>query len=233
MMVNKGLGSPSQRGGPDKLLMSPSGRDREFKLTLLVYDAGQRHIAERRATRLSSASTNGVIANSSANPPGLRRRATNAACPAAVRARQSGAPTRPATGTRWRLWRRGISPQRRREEKVCVADCGNQRKACLQPTLFGCPRSGNRRSLPRLAPLLEALQYRKERGDEQHREAGRGDDAAQYAQTQRYAADGSGAGGQHERHDPEAEGERGHQDRAEPKTRGVDCRFADRLAVNE
>ena len=40
MMVNRGLGSPSQRGGPGKLLMSPSGRDREFKLTLLVYDAG-------------------------------------------------------------------------------------------------------------------------------------------------------------------------------------------------
>ena len=95
MMVNRGLGSPSQRGGPDKLLMSPSGRDREFKLTLLVYDAGQRHIAERRATRLSSASTNGVIANSSANPPGLRRRATNAAGTAAARARQSGAPTPP------------------------------------------------------------------------------------------------------------------------------------------
>src|SRR5207302_6549884 len=90
-MVNRGLGSPSQRGGPDKLLMSPSGRDREFKLTLLVYDAGQRHIAERRATRLSSASTNGVIANSSANPPGLRRRATNAACTAAARAPIRGA----------------------------------------------------------------------------------------------------------------------------------------------
>ncbi len=26
MMVNRGLGSPSQCGGPDRLLMSPSGR---------------------------------------------------------------------------------------------------------------------------------------------------------------------------------------------------------------
>src|SRR5438874_12795189 len=107
MMVNRGLGSPSQRGGPGKLLMSPSGRDREFKLTLLVYDAGQRHIAERRATRLSSASTNGVIANSSANPPGLRRRATNAACTAAARARQSGAPTPPGARNEvaaWEAW---------------------------------------------------------------------------------------------------------------------------------
>ena len=120
MMVNRGLGSPSQRGGPDKLLMSPSGRDREFKLTLLVYDAGQRHIAERRATRLSSASTNGVIANSSANPPGLRRRATNAASRQRPARANPGRRPRPATGTRWRLWRRGISPQRRREaEGLC------------------------------------------------------------------------------------------------------------------
>ena len=119
-MVNRGLGSPSQRGGPDKLLMSPSGRDREFKLTLLVYDAGQRHIAERRATRLSSASTNGVIANSSANPPRLRagRRMPHARQRPA-RANPGRRP-RPATGTRWRLWRRGISPQRRREaEGLC------------------------------------------------------------------------------------------------------------------
>src|SRR5438477_12086074 len=115
MMVNRGLGSPSQRRGPDKLLMSPSGRDREFKLTLLVYNAGQRHIAERRATRLSSASTNGVIANSSANPPGLRRRATNAASRQRPARANPGRRPRPATGTRWRLWRRGISPQRRRE----------------------------------------------------------------------------------------------------------------------
>src|SRR5271163_2321746 len=38
---------------------------------------------------------------------------------------------------------------------------------------------GNRHLLPPLAPLLEALQHSEERGDEQHRKTGRGDDAAQ------------------------------------------------------
>src|SRR6266403_2627458 len=49
----------------------------------------------REAPSLSSASTNKVMASKSAQPPGLRRRATKAACAAAARARQSGAPTPP------------------------------------------------------------------------------------------------------------------------------------------
>jgi hypothetical protein len=31
MMANRGLGSPSQCGGPDRLLMSPSGRTSPFR----------------------------------------------------------------------------------------------------------------------------------------------------------------------------------------------------------
>ena len=38
---------------------------------------------------------------------------------------------------------------------------------------------------PSLAPLLEPLQQREERRDEQHRQTGRCDDAAQYAESQR------------------------------------------------
>src|SRR5271163_2197211 len=49
----------------------------------------------REAPLLSTASTNRVMASRSAQPPGLRRRATKAACTAAARARQSGAPTPP------------------------------------------------------------------------------------------------------------------------------------------
>ena len=91
-----------------------------------------------------------------------------------------------------------------------------------------------RRSLPpRLPPLLEALQHGKERGHEQHGEAGRRDDAAQHAETQRDAAVRSGAGGQHERHDPEAECERSHQDRAKPQARRIHRRVTDRLAMDD
>src|SRR5258706_3946239 len=46
----------------------------------------------REAPSLSSASTNRVMASKSAQPPGLRRRDTNATCTSAARARQSGAP---------------------------------------------------------------------------------------------------------------------------------------------
>ena len=120
MMVNRGLGSPSQRGGPDKLLMSPSGRDREFKLTLLVYDAGQRQLrnGERPGSRAhrrtgSSPKVRQILRGSGAGRrmPHARQRPARA---------NPGRRPRPATGTRWRLWRRGISPQRRREaEGLC------------------------------------------------------------------------------------------------------------------
>src|SRR5277367_2785775 len=46
--------------------------------------------------RVSRASTNRVIASKSAQPPGLRRRATKPACTRAARTRQSDAPTPPA-----------------------------------------------------------------------------------------------------------------------------------------
>jgi len=49
------------------------------------------------------------------------------------------------------------------------------------------------RLLACLAPLLEALQQRKEGGDEQHRETGRCDDAAEDAEAQGDEALGSGS----------------------------------------
>src|SRR5262249_21643013 len=81
---------------------------------------------------------------------------------------------------------------------------------------------GNRGFLARLARFVEALQYGEEGGDEEHRETGRGDDAAQYAEAQGDAAVRAGAGRQHQRHDPEPEREGGHQDRPEPRARGLD-----------
>src|SRR4029077_11609721 len=99
--------------------------------------------------------------------------------------------------------------------------------------LLGGPGSGNGRLFPCLSPLLEALQYREERGDEQYRQTGRRNDAAQYAEPQRDPAVGPGAGRQHQWHDPKPEGKRGHQDGPESQARVSARRFAYRFAVDE
>ena len=46
----------------------------------------------------------------------------------------------------------------------------------------------NRHFLARFAPFLEALQHSEEGENEQHRETGRGDDAAQHVEPERNAA---------------------------------------------
>src|SRR5882672_5386520 len=69
----------------------------------------EQNMGHRSAPFLSIASTNRVMASKSAQPPGLRRRDTNAACTSAARARQSGAPTPPpnrneaAASPAWRM----------------------------------------------------------------------------------------------------------------------------------
>src|SRR5258708_14019880 len=73
--------------------------DREDRHQGVEQDSDHRPVAP-----LSSASTNKVMASKSAQPPGLRRRATNAACTAAARGRQSRAPTPPSNRNKSAAW---------------------------------------------------------------------------------------------------------------------------------
>jgi hypothetical protein len=66
MMVNRDLGSPSQCGGPDRLLMSPSGRLRRFGRGPV--NLGSWHVRDVTPAATRAAAIKGGSGHTSAQP---------------------------------------------------------------------------------------------------------------------------------------------------------------------